>query len=751
MIASSLLENTKAEHLWSNISGTGHFALQAYTYQRRLMESQMRNEHGSDAPTRPCLPSTNPPSQSLSTSTPVSSLSIKDKNECHDHTHRINNKHVHFTLPNDNVQGLTTIQDDSEAASTLRHSNKVDVEAQHLGDQTIEAATPGKYTNEPHPSLELPLFYLLLKRFPYILENVKKIYQFRWSVSYPLQKRVYCSNYLRKLNIHMTWGELILLMPLFGIMLAGTLYTFAFPSLSRTGYFARLPLLFAVGSAMRNSIVTLLIGMSFERALWYHKLAGRIAFINGVFHTYIAYAKPVSLAGGDFSFFAFTFGNVINTSGTLILVLMTGLMLSSLPYVRHKFFEVFYYIHILFVAMMAVCAFYHSGIVVPVVAVAFWGTDLIIRKIIMAGTLYPRKASARVISDTVVEISFPKTEGFSYNPGQFIYIAIPQISLFEWHPFSISSCPMQSTVTIHIRKVGTWTGELHKLAKRKPDKITIMLEGPYGSPSIDITSNRYKNILLFGGGIGITPIQSLSNQLIYDYSNNKRELKRLSVIWIERDPVMLHGCDVVRRSSSMPKFSNKGFDLEGGVFANGDDNSSGIASTLLSLVPVDQTTDCQLALDYPMEDSEGSFRGYINVPSTRKSHRETSPDHSVDHSYKSNTKMSDTQSSTVDEDDRTIVSKAYQSSSLGDILDLQVFLTSNERNKRLSRLPFVRFGRPNINQIFSQMRENALLNGEKRVAVYVCAPARLAQMCRKSCVKFLDDDIQFDFHVEGPE
>lgn len=45
--------------------------------------------------------------------------------------------------------------------------------------------------------------------------------------------------------------------------------------------------------------------------------------------------------------------------------------------------------------------------------------------------------------------------------------------------------------------------------------VKIFFDGAYGEPSVDLEGPRYKCILLVSGGIGITPMQSVCNQLLY--------------------------------------------------------------------------------------------------------------------------------------------------------------------------------------------------------------------------------------------
>ena len=54
--------------------------------------------------------------------------------------------------------------------------------------------------------------------------------------------------------------------------------------------------------------------------------------------------------------------------------------------------------------------------------------------------------------------------------GQYVYLNIPAVSSLEWHPFTISSSPVDSLTTHHIKVMGgvdsgQWTAKLHLLAR----------------------------------------------------------------------------------------------------------------------------------------------------------------------------------------------------------------------------------------------------------------------------------------------
>ncbi|KAF9947595.1 hypothetical protein BGZ70_002607 [Mortierella alpina] len=46
---------------------------------------------------------------------------------------------------------------------------------------------------------------------------------------------------------------------------------------------------------------------------------------------------------------------------------------------------------------------------------------------------------------------------FRAKAGQYVFLSCPDISVFEWHPFTITSAPEEDYVSVHIRIVGDWT------------------------------------------------------------------------------------------------------------------------------------------------------------------------------------------------------------------------------------------------------------------------------------------------------
>ncbi|CAB9519825.1 expressed unknown protein [Seminavis robusta] len=618
------------------------------------------------------------------------------------------------SIPSISTIGIGTLFD-QEIPITQQDKGRIGLEGDSSQDGVFQEKpwVIKQCPNEPHPLLEFPPLYWLVDKSPRLLKEIKHLYSLRWRCSYPLQRRVFLSKQL---------AELLLILPLVLFFVGGLLFAFVWPSTYWSGQIARLPLILALATAMRNSLITLLIGLPFERALWYHKVLGRLTFFNGILHTIVAHGDALEKTVHKFLFF-----DQLNSSGTGLFLLIVGVTITSFPQVRSWCFEAFYYVHVVFVILMTACAFYHSGILVPILASILWGGDLLCRKIIMACFRYPRTARVRIVSDTVTELSFPKTAAFDYNAGQHLSIAVTEITGagLEFHPFSIATCPQQPNVSIMIHVAGAWTKALHKLAMEK-DEVSNLVEGPNGSPNIDIFSDRYESFLLFSGGIGITPIQSICNQLVYEQNKGHRNLEKIRMVWSDRDACCIERTDLVRRASISSHFQlPTDLDLEEldlhsivsrSVFNDGVSQTTDLASMLLALVPPSQENDAELKEDLPVSCKKTKTRKAAPSKNTAS--------------------------------DQSTFGGAYNNADLSDILDIQVYLSKGQAPKNLANMPFVHIGRPDVEQIFADMRAEALGNGLTRVAVIVCAPAKLARILQATCVKYSDAKLSFDCHLE---
>jgi len=64
----------------------------------------------------------------------------------------------------------------------------------------------------------------------------------------------------------------------------------------------------------------------------------------------------------------------------------------------------------------------------------------------------------------------------------------------------------------------------------------MFIEGPYGCVSLPL--HYYQHIILISGGIGITPMQSVFNEIIHEIRDG-RKMKFIHFVWTVRDTSMM--------------------------------------------------------------------------------------------------------------------------------------------------------------------------------------------------------------------
>jgi len=74
------------------------------------------------------------------------------------------------------------------------------------------------------------------------------------------------------------------------------------------------------------------------------------------------------------------------------------------------------------------------------------------------------------IGDGIAHVVFPKnmlTDWLGkHGTGQYYFVNFPELSLTEWHPFSVTSGPGEASIELHIRALGDHTRKIVALAKQ---------------------------------------------------------------------------------------------------------------------------------------------------------------------------------------------------------------------------------------------------------------------------------------------
>ncbi|XP_046930392.1 NADPH oxidase 5 [Lynx rufus] len=277
-------------------------------------------------------------------------------------------------------------------------------------------------------------------------------------------------------------------------------------------------------------------------------------------------------------------GSASPTGVALLLLLLLMFACSSSCIRRSGHFEVFYWTHLSYLPMW---------ILLIVHGPSFWkwllvpGILFFLEKAI--GLAVSRMAALYIVEvnllpSKVTHLLIKRPPLFHYRPGDYLYLNVPTIARYEWHPFTISSAPEQKdTIWLHVRSQGQWTNRLYESFKtsdpvdskrlsrslrmrrsqRKPQvsemssenhlfcNIKCYIDGPYGTPTRRIFASEHA--VLIGAGIGITPFASILQSIMYRHQKRKHicpscqhswmddvqdedmKLHKVDFIWINRD------------------------------------------------------------------------------------------------------------------------------------------------------------------------------------------------------------------------
>ncbi|KAL6262435.1 hypothetical protein P5V15_007520 [Pogonomyrmex californicus] len=235
-----------------------------------------------------------------------------------------------------------------------------------------------------------------------------------------------------------------------------------------------------------NSILPL------DHHIYLHKMTGILIGIFSIIHTlaHIIYCgtvmiKDEKINSGNYSMSEWLlttrpgrFGLVAGTAyptGVVLLIILTIMIVCSMPFVRRGgCFEVFYWSHLLYIPFWILMIFHGPNFwkwfVGPGIIYMFekirrwtWLRSKSGKTYISSGLLLPSKVTHLVIK---------RPPHFHFHPGDYVFVNIPIIAKYEWHPFTISSAPEQEDyMWLHIRAVGEWTNSLYSYFEREQMKL----------------------------------------------------------------------------------------------------------------------------------------------------------------------------------------------------------------------------------------------------------------------------------------
>ncbi|GMN44989.1 hypothetical protein TIFTF001_014178 [Ficus carica] len=246
---------------------------------------------------------------------------------------------------------------------------------------------------------------------------------------------------------------------------------------------------------------------------------------------------------------------VSNVAGEIALLAGLAMWATTIPRIRRKIFELFFYTHYLYI-IFVIFFVLHVGISYSCMMLPGFYLFLVDRYLrFLQSRKGVRLVSSRLLPCESVELNFSKNPGLKYHPTSTIFVNVPSISKLQWHPFTITSNSNlePEKLSVVIKGEGSWTKKLYQTLSSPSsniDRLEVAVEGPYGPISTNFL--RHDTLVMVSGGSGITPFISIIRELIFATTTLKCKTPRVLLISAFKNSVDLSMLDFILPLTGTP-------------------------------------------------------------------------------------------------------------------------------------------------------------------------------------------------------
>ena len=240
------------------------------------------------------------------------------------------------------------------------------------------------------------------------------------------------------------------------------------------------------------------------------------------------------------------FTTVPGITGILLLLIIIAMGITGTSYVRQRCFQAFALVHVFGFPLFILLIIVHGsqswlnygfplGSITVLLSLIIYLIYLIKRSIIQwRGKFHVLKT--KVSEDNqFLQLTLNRPDYYKYSLGQYVFMNIPSVSYWEWHPFSIASCSRSNKIKFIIKNAGDWTGKAVKAFEQfnndvrephpeesggargiddfeslsnigQPDFPKVNISQPISSPVQNSVFNY--NVAYIGAGVGVTTFLS---------------------------------------------------------------------------------------------------------------------------------------------------------------------------------------------------------------------------------------------------
>ena len=329
------------------------------------------------------------------------------------------------------------------------------------------------------------------------------------------------------------------------------------PLAIRSGMIAVAMMPWIVALSMKANMISMLTGIGHERLNVLHRWASYIFLLLSLIHTVPFYIAPKWDQNGFTKFEGyFATQYYIYSTGIAALVPLLFLCIHSLPIFRRKMYELFVAVHVPTSVILLGMLFWHCNNYLTswnylIATAVIWVISYVVRIFYLNWTnprrlswLIGEESAITLLPENAVKVTIPTQ--VKWKPGQYVYLRMPGISIFENHPFTVASLCSDDfpseygenyrDMVIVFRPFGGFTRKVVNAALEHGPHQTYrsFIDGPYGGMLRELAA--FDTVILFAGGSGITAIVSHLLDLIKRMRDGRAVTKQVHVVWALKRP-----------------------------------------------------------------------------------------------------------------------------------------------------------------------------------------------------------------------